>query len=150
MEQFNVTEMVSEVISTAQPLFDKNNNQIEVHLDSHVYELYADLTKVKQVLFNLLSNAAKFTHEGKISINGSVFEKDQLGWIKIAVSDSGIGIPPDKLAHVSDEFSQADSPTTRDYVATGQGLALSRNFCRQLGGDIELASEVGMGSTFPG
>ena len=148
LEQFNVPEMISEVISTAQPLFDKNNNQIEVHMDSDIDELYADLTKVKQVLFNLLSNAAKFTHEGKISINGSIFEKDQLGWIKIAVSDSGIGIPPDKLDHVFDEFSQADSSTTRDYGGTGLGLSLSRNFCRLMGGDIDLDSEVGVGSTF--
>jgi len=148
LEQFNVPEMISEVISTAQPLFDKNNNQIEIHLDTDIDEIYADLTKVKQVMFNLLSNAAKFTDEGKISINGSIFEKDQTGWIKLAVSDSGIGIPPDKLDHVFDEFSQADSSTTRDYGGTGLGLSLSRNFCRLMGGDIDLDSQVGVGSTF--
>lgn len=148
LEEFNVADMLSEVLSTAQPLFDKNSNQIEYSLDDGIYVIYADLTKVKQVLFNLLSNAAKFTHEGIINVKGSLSEENGQQYLLMAVTDNGIGIAEDKLEHVFDEFSQADSSTTRDYGGTGLGLALSRNFCQMMQGDIILQSEVGKGSTF--
>jgi PAS domain S-box-containing protein len=148
LEDFEVPKVLNEVISTAQPLFEKNSNQVEMHIDTHVGEMHADVTKVKQVLFNLLSNAAKFTHEGKISVNASVAQREERDWLLVSVTDTGIGIPEDKLAHVFEEFSQADSSTTRDYGGTGLGLPLSRRFCQMMGGDITLRSEAGVGSTF--
>ena len=108
----------------------------------------ADVTKVRQALFNLLSNAAKFTHEGVIGLVVQGEQEDGVDWIRMSVSDSGIGIPPDKIDHVFDEFSQADESTTRDYGGTGLGLPISRRFCQMMGGDITLESTVGKGSTF--
>jgi hypothetical protein len=108
----------------------------------------ADVTKVRQAIFNLLSNAAKFTREGliRLAVTG---EQDQgQDWVRIAVTDSGIGIPPDKIDNVFDEFSQADQTTTRDYGGTGLGLPISRRFCQMMGGDITVESTVGRGSTF--
>jgi CheY-like chemotaxis protein/anti-sigma regulatory factor (Ser/Thr protein kinase) len=108
----------------------------------------ADLTKVRQALFNLLSNAAKFTQQGEIGLVVQGEHEDGVDWIHMAVSDSGIGIPPEKLDHVFEEFSQADETTTRDYGGTGLGLPISRRFCQMMGGDITVESTVGEGSTF--
>ena len=108
----------------------------------------ADITKVRQALFNLLSNAAKFTHEGEIGLVVQGEQEDGVDWIRMSVSDSGIGIPPEKIDHVFDEFSQADETTTRDYGGTGLGLPISRRFCQMMGGDITVESAVGEGSTF--
>jgi PAS domain S-box-containing protein len=148
LEDFEVQKILSEVISTAQPLFEKKNNQVEMSIDTNVGEIHADVTKVRQILFNLLSNAAKFTHEGKISVYASVAQREARDWLLVSVTDTGIGIPKDKLAHVFEEFSQADSSTTRDYGGTGLGLPLSKRFCQMMGGDITLNSQVGVGSTF--
>jgi CheY-like chemotaxis protein len=104
----------------------------------------SDLEKVKQVLINLLSNAAKFTHEGEISVR--VREVD--GSIRVDVTDTGIGISPEALERVFEEFQQADSSTTREYGGTGLGLSISRSLARLLGGDLTAASEIGKGSTF--
>ena len=97
---------------------------------------------------NLLSNAAKFTHEGTITLQAERESHADGDWLTFAVSDTGIGIPADKLEHVFEEFSQADSSTTRDYGGTGLGLAISRRFCQMLGGDLTVSSEPGAGSTF--
>jgi CheY-like chemotaxis protein/anti-sigma regulatory factor (Ser/Thr protein kinase) len=108
----------------------------------------ADVTKVRQALFNLLSNAAKFTNEGEIGLLVQGEQVDGVDWIRMSVTDSGIGIPPEKIDQVFDEFSQADETTTRDYGGTGLGLPISRRFCQMMGGDITVESTVGTGSTF--
>jgi CheY-like chemotaxis protein len=109
----------------------------------------ADLTKVRQAVFNLLSNASKFTKEGTIELNvarkGSAGGEDR---ITFAVSDTGIGMTAEQMDKLFQEFSQADASTTRDYGGTGLGLALSRRLCRMMGGDITVESEAGKGSTF--
>jgi CheY-like chemotaxis protein len=97
---------------------------------------------------NMLSNAAKFTHEGTITLRAELEKVDGMDWLTFAVSDTGIGIPADKLDHVFEEFSQADSSTTRDYGGTGLGLTISRRFCQMLGGDMTVTSQPGEGSTF--
>jgi CheY-like chemotaxis protein/anti-sigma regulatory factor (Ser/Thr protein kinase) len=108
----------------------------------------ADLTKVRQALFNLLSNAAKFTRESEIALVVAQESRDGVPWVRMSVSDTGIGIPPEKHDRVFEEFSQAEDETSRDYGGTGLGLPISRRFCRMMGGDITLESHAGEGSTF--
>ena len=148
VETFAVSPMVEDVVSTIDTLVKKNNNQLKVEVDAAIGEMRADITKVRQALFNLLSNAAKFTHEGMIGLVVQSEQVDGADWIRMSVSDSGIGIPPEKIDHVFDEFSQADETTTRDYGGTGLGLPISRRFCQMMGGDIIVESVTGEGSTF--
>jgi len=148
LETFEVPGMVDEVVSTIDTLVKKKGNRLQVEVDESIGEMRADVTKVRQALFNLLSNAAKFTHEGVIGLVVQGEQEDGVDWIRMSVSDSGIGIPPEKIDHVFEEFSQADETTTRDYGGTGLGLPISRRFCQMMGGDITLESTVGKGSTF--
>lgn len=139
---------MDDVVSTVDTLVNKNGNRLNVGVDEAVGEMRADITKVRQALFNLLSNAAKFTHEGVIGLLVQDEQEDGENWIRMSVSDSGIGIPPEKIGYVFDEFSQADETTTRDYGGTGLGLPISRRYCRMMGGDISVESAVGEGSIF--
>jgi CheY-like chemotaxis protein len=148
LETFEIAPMVDAVVATIEPLVGKNGNRLRVEVDPSLGEMRADLTKVRQALLNLLSNAAKFTHEGEIGVEVQAGQAGGIDWVRMSVSDSGIGIPPEKIDHVFEEFSQADESTTRDYGGTGLGLAISRSFCRMMGGDITLQSTVGEGSTF--
>jgi len=148
LETFEVSIMVEDVVSTIETLVKKNDNQLRVTVDAAIGEMRADITKVRQALFNLLSNAAKFTHEGVIGLVVQPEQKNGVNWIRMSVSDSGIGIPPEKIDHVFDEFSQADETTTRDYGGTGLGLPISRRFCQMMGGDITVETVMGEGSTF--
>jgi len=148
LETFDVSRMVDDVVSTIDTLVKKNGNRLKVEVDETIGEMRADITKVRQALLNLLSNAAKFTHKGEIGLLVQGEQKDGLDWIQMSVSDTGIGIPPTKIDHVFDEFSQADESTTRDYGGTGLGLPISRRFCQMMGGDITVESAVGEGSTF--
>jgi signal transduction histidine kinase len=110
--------------------------------------MHSDLTKIRQTLFNLLSNAAKFTKAGKIQIVISAHLHRRRQFITFAISDTGIGIKPPQLERLFEPFTQADESTTRKYGGTGLGLAISRRFCRMLGGDIEAQSKLRKGSTF--
>jgi signal transduction histidine kinase/DNA-binding response OmpR family regulator len=148
LETFELGALVEGVVSTIAPLVQKNGNRLIVEVDPALSDMHADVTKVRQALFNLLSNAAKFTHEGEIGLRLHAEQVDGVSWIHMAVSDSGIGIPPNKIDHVFEEFSQADDSTTRDYGGTGLGLPISRSFCRMMGGDLTVASVIGEGSTF--
>ncbi len=148
LEDFEVPRMVSDVVATIDALVKKNGNRLEVEVDPAIGEMRADITKVRQALLNLLSNAAKFTNEGVIGLHVRPESAGGTDWILMSVSDSGIGIPPDKIDHVFDEFSQADESTTRNYGGTGLGLPISRRFCQMMGGDIFVESVVGEGSTF--
>ncbi len=123
LETFEVSSMVDDVVSTIDALVKKNGNRLKVERDEAIGEMRADVTKIRQALFNLLSNAAKFTHEGEIGLAVRGDQEDGVDWIRMSVSDSGIGIPPEKIDHVFDEFSQADETTTRDYGGTGLGTA---------------------------
>jgi len=147
-EDIDVAALLGEVAGTAQPLFDKNGNRFEIARGEQLGTAHQDVTKLRQSLFNLLSNAAKFTHEGKVTLSVKREQDAGVDWLTFAVSDTGIGIPADKIDHVFEEFSQADESTTRDYGGTGLGLAISRRFCRLLGGDLTLNSRLGEGSTF--
>ncbi|MBW2401155.1 MAG: response regulator, partial [Deltaproteobacteria bacterium] len=148
LETFEIPQLVDEVATTVDGLVKKNDNRLTVEVDASLTEMRADVTKVRQALLNLLSNAAKFTHEGEIRLVAKAAQEDGENWLRISVSDSGIGIPPEKLDHVFEEFSQADERTSRDYGGTGLGLPISRRFCRMMGGDILVESSLGEGSTF--
>jgi signal transduction histidine kinase len=147
-EDFDVASLIDQVTGTTQPLVGKNNNELRVELGEHLGHAHQDATKLRQSLLNLISNAAKFTNEGTITLRAERESRADGEWLSFAVSDSGIGISADKLDQVFDEFSQAESTTTRDYGGTGLGLPISRRFCRMLGGDISVTSSAGKGSTF--
>jgi len=147
-EDIDIDSLIDEVSGTAHPLVEKNNNTLSIERNGQLGRAHQDLTKLRQCLFNLLSNAAKFTHDGTITLHVERTVEDRVDWLTLAVSDTGIGIPADKIEHVFEEFTQADDSTTRDYGGTGLGLAISRRFCQLLGGDLGAASEPGKGSTF--
>ena len=148
LETFDVAEMVEDTATVIQPLVAENNNELRIHCTETVGSMLADLTKVRQAVFNLLSNASKFTKDGTIGLDVTREWAAGQEWVIFAVSDTGIGMTPEQLGKVFQEFLQADSSTTRDYGGTGLGLTLSRRLCRMMGGDITVASEVGKGSTF--
>jgi signal transduction histidine kinase/CheY-like chemotaxis protein len=148
LETFDVANLVEEVMATATPLVEKNGNRLEVHCAEDVGQLREDVTKVRQVLLNLLSNAAKFTEKGMVSLEVAR-EADVTGsWVVFRIRDTGIGMTPEQTAKLFQAFTQADGSTMRKYGGTGLGLALSRKFCVMMGGDINVESEAGKGSTF--
>jgi PAS domain S-box-containing protein len=147
-EDIDINSLIDEVSGTAHPLMEKNNNTLSIERGKELGSAFQDLTKLRQTLFNLLSNAAKFTHDGTITLHVNRTEQAGVDWLTLAVSDTGIGIAADKVEHVFEEFTQADDSTTRDYGGTGLGLAISRRFCQLLGGDLTAHSELGQGSTF--
>ena len=148
LETFPIAEMMKDVSNTAVSLVEKNNNKSELIVAEDAGDMYADMTKIRQVLFNLISNAAKFTKDGTISLIASREIRGELPWIRFAISDTGIGIPEDKIDKIFQEFSQADESTTKDYGGTGLGLTLTKRFCEMMGGEITVESEVGVGSSF--
>ena len=147
-ETVSVDDLIDQVTSTAQPLMGNNNNRLVIERGPQLGEVFQDFTKLRQTLLNVLSNAAKFTHDGTVTLNAERQAADGDEWLVLAVSDSGIGIAEEKLEHIFEEFSQADSSTTRDYGGTGLGLTISRGFCQMLGGDMTVSSKLGVGSTF--
>ena len=147
-EPIDVATMVREVESTVQPLIEKNQNHMEIQLPDHPGMMHSDLTKIRQILFNLLSNASKFTQAGRIQLTVSRGTEKGADWLRFAVQDSGIGMTPEQLGKLFQAFTQADASTTRKYGGTGLGLAISRKFSQMLGGDITVTSVEGQGSTF--
>ncbi|MGQ0579452.1 MAG: GAF domain-containing protein [Betaproteobacteria bacterium] len=148
LEDFGVSRMVEEIAAMIQPLAEKNSNRLEVACDAATGTMHADLTKVRQVLFNLLSNACKFTEQGTVSLRVTREGSSEDAWLHFSVNDTGIGLSTEQLGRLFQEFSQADADTTRKYGGTGLGLALSRRLCRLMGGDIAVTSEPQKGSTF--
>ncbi|WP_411868427.1 response regulator [Vulcanococcus limneticus] len=148
LEDFELPDTLAEVVSTVQPLLHQNGNRLEVECPADIGTVHADLTKVRQCLLNLLSNASKFTDHGHITITVSAEGSGPSERLRIAVADTGIGMNEEQMGRLFQSFSQADSSTTRRYGGTGLGLAISREFSRQMGGDITVASEPGRGSTF--
>ena len=149
LETFDIKEMLSDISTTMQPLLDKNSNRLVLDLPPNIGGMHADLTKVRQILFNLLSNASKFTKSGVIRLAVRRSAADGGGeWIAFEVQDSGIGLTPEQAARVFDSFTQADASTTREYGGTGLGLTITRKFCEMMGGDISVMSEFGKGAAF--
>jgi signal transduction histidine kinase len=148
LETFPLAPLMADVVKTIEPLAAKNANQVAVKCDGAIGTLHADQMRLRQALLNLMSNANKFTERGTISVDVRQGQENGSNWVTIAVSDSGIGMTPEQMGKLFQEFSQADASTTRKYGGTGLGLAISKRFCQMMGGDITVASEPGCGSTF--
>src|SRR5262249_52503037 len=141
---------VHEVASTIQPLIAKNANTLKLECAPDLGTMRADLTKVRQTLFNLLSNACKFTENGTITLQVTRTASGESAPPRITfrLTDPGIGMTPEQLGRVFEAFTQADVSTTRKYGGTGLGLAISRKFCQMMGGEMLVESAYGKGSTF--
>jgi signal transduction histidine kinase len=148
LETFPLAPLIADVVKTIEPLAAKNANQVAVKCDDAIGTLHVDQMRLRQALLNLMSNANKFTERGSIAIDARQGQEDGRDWITLAVADTGIGMTPEQVSKLFQEFSQADASTTRKYGGTGLGLAISKRFCQMMGGDITVESEPGRGSTF--
>jgi ammonium transporter len=144
IESFDIADMAREVGDTVRPLMEKNDNRFVVDCPPTIGKMRADLTKVRQALLNLLSNASKFTEKGQVTLT---VERREM-WVHFAVRDTGIGMTTEQMQEIFKEFTQADASTTRKYGGTGLGLTISRRFCQMMGGDITVESVYGEGTTF--
>lgn len=166
LETFSIPSLLEDVTATIGPMADKNANILRVNFPADIGSMHTDLTKLRQSLLNLLSNASKFTHKGLITLTitrepASATESASgfpsisdtplpppTDWISFCVTDTGIGMTPQQLARVFEPFTQADSSTTKKYGGTGLGLTITQKFCQMMGGDITVVSEANGGSTF--
>jgi signal transduction histidine kinase/ActR/RegA family two-component response regulator len=148
LETFDVKALVKEVESTIAPLVERNGNVLEISYPEELETMHADVTRVRQVLFNLLSNASKFTERGRVTLDLQMDQHQGDPWVVFHVRDTGIGLTEDQLGRLFQAFTQADVSTSRKYGGTGLGLVISRRFCQMMGGDIEVSSEYGKGSVF--
>ncbi len=164
LESFDVAGLIEEVAVTVKPLMEKNGNVLHVNIGEGIGAMHADLMKVQQVLLNLLSNAAKFSTAGRIELEVARITSEALknkyqptvtqilildsDFLMFTVKDTGIGMTKEQQERLFQPFTQADNSTTRKYGGTGLGLTISQRFCQMMGGDIEIESEIGSGSTF--
>ncbi|MFK8022097.1 MAG: sensor histidine kinase [Pseudomonadales bacterium] len=147
-EWFEPNEAIAEVVDTIKPIADESQNAVVIDLSEALPKLYTDVTKFRQIMFNLLSNASKFTEQGKITIRSERINQQGLDYMQFTVKDSGIGMTEDQTEKIFDSFVQADSSTTKKYGGTGLGLAISRQFCGLMGGELFVRSALGKGTTF--
>jgi len=148
LESFGISRVIEDVVSTISPLVEKNANTLQVHCAADLGAMHADLTKVRQSLFNLLSNACKFTENGTITLEASRELIGGIDWIKFSVSDTGIGMAPEQMEKLFQPFVQGDASTSRKFGGTGLGMTITHRFCQMMGGEITAASEPGRGTTF--
>ena len=148
LETIDIRATVEDVVATVQPLLEKNVNRLTVNCSDSIGTMRADLIKLRQILFNLLSNASKFAKEGSITVDIVKEQVEGADWVSFAVADSGIGMTPEQMGKLFEAFSQADTSTTREFGGTGLGLAISRKMSEMMGGEINVKSEHGKGSTF--
>ncbi|MEJ2186989.1 MAG: response regulator [Gemmatimonadota bacterium] len=148
LERFDVADVVRDVATTVQPLIDRNGNRLVVRCAPDAGTMVADLTKLRQSLLNLLSNASKFTRSGEVALDVERGRDTDGEVITFRVRDSGIGMTPEQMGRLFEAFSQAEASTTKRFGGTGLGLVITRHFCRMMGGDVTVDSESGVGSTF--
>ena len=149
LEQVFLSRLVDEVKTIIEPMVKKNDNTLAIECPVDIGSLRTDITKLKQSLLNLLSNAAKFTKQGNVTLRIWREQADDgERWVKFAVSDSGIGMTEEQIGRLFQSFTQADSSTTRHFGGTGLGLTITKHFCAMLGGSIDVTSKRGEGSTF--
>jgi PAS domain S-box-containing protein len=148
IEEFALKPLVEDVAATVQTIADKNNNRLTARAAANLGTMRADITRVRQVLLNLASNGAKFTSHGSVTIEATREFAAGRDWVIFRVTDTGIGMTPEQLARLFQDFMQADASTTRRFGGTGLGLAISRRYCHMMGGDIAVESEPGKGSVF--
>jgi signal transduction histidine kinase len=148
-ETFPLERLLAEVTATAEPLMIKRGNRLRVDVEPGLGAMHSDVLKVRQMLLNLLSNAAKFTEGGTVTL--AARRRPRAGLcdeVVLHVRDTGIGMTPTQMARLFEPFTQADASTTRKYGGTGLGLTITRRFCEMLGGTVEVDSEPGVGTTF--
>jgi signal transduction histidine kinase len=148
LESFSLVPVIKDVAKTIEPMATKNGNRLVIDCPADLSTIHADQTRFRQSLLNLASNANKFTEKGTISIAAHQGQKNDRDWITVAVTDTGIGMTPEQMGKLFQEFSQASSATASKYGGTGLGLAISKRFCQMMGGDITVESAPGRGSTF--
>jgi signal transduction histidine kinase len=148
LERFDVSAMIAELLDTVGPLAQKNANALTVHCAEDLGTMSSDLMKTRQILLNLLSNAAKFTSGGTITLDVRRQGKGADSSVVFTVTDTGVGMTPEQTAKIFDPFTQADVTTTRKYGGTGLGLAIVSRFCRLMGGHVSVDSHPGRGSCF--
>jgi len=147
-EEIDIHHILKETHDVSLTLVEKNTNTLVIEISEDIQFMYADLVKLRQILLNLISNAAKFTHQGRISVNVSEYLQHTVPWLCFTISDTGIGIPTNKQKNLFHAFTQADTSTTRRYGGTGLGLAIVKEFTELMGGHVEVESRQGQGSTF--
>lgn len=145
IDRFSVRDLLDEVLGTLQPVIEKNNNVFKANSDIYEFQLETDFFKLKQILINLINNAAKFTKDGEINLDMTELDSS---YVEFSLRDTGIGISKSEIEHLFETFTQVDSSARREHEGTGLGLAISRKFSRLLGGDMRVESERGKGATF--
>ena len=148
LNDFQILDLVKLVASTIQPIADNRSNKLSVNCNDSIGRIYADYTKLQQILLNVLENACKFTEQGDITLSVDGYRHNDQDWIRFTISDTGIGISEEHARTLFSEFTQVDSSTTKRYQGAGLGLALSQRFCELMGGYISFESEFGKGSVF--
>ena len=148
LETFDIAALIADVASTIEMQVVKNGNTLEITCAPDIGVMHGDLSKLRQGLFNLVSNATKFTHDGRVTVLAERLPMDGSEWIVFRVSDTGIGLSPDQIVRLFQPFTQADTSTTRKFGGTGLGLALTRRFCQMMSGDVTVHSVPDEGSVF--
>ena len=148
LQDFGLIPLLEEAVTTARPLAEAGNNQLALDCEETPQTMHTDPTRVLQVVLNLLGNACKFTRDGSVRLSVSVAEISGQEGVVITVEDSGIGMSREQIDKLFEPFSQADTSTAARYGGTGLGLTISQEFCRLMGGDIRVQSELGTGSRF--
>jgi signal transduction histidine kinase len=148
LDTVEVGPLVRDIEGTATPLVAKQGNRFVVAVADDIGTMKGDAGKIRQVLFNLLSNAAKFTTDGTITLVAQRTERDGEEFVALSVEDTGVGLTREQFGRLFQAFAQADATTHNQHGGTGLGLALCRRFCLMMGGDIEVQSKAGEGSTF--
>jgi signal transduction histidine kinase len=149
IEEFNIADLVQDVLHIVAPLMETNRNKLAIEFDEHIGTMRSDELKLRQNLINLLSNSAKFTKEGQVKLTIRRLGEPGISWLEFSVADTGIGMTPEQSAKMFQAFTQADdASTTKDHGGTGLGLAITKQYCNMLGGDVTVESALGKGSTF--
>jgi len=148
LEDFDVGLAVTEAFETLKPQIDNSKLSISYSFDKAIGAMRADLTKVRQIILNILSNAIKFTKNGSVTLTTKRIINNHCDWIYFIIADTGIGMTNEQVTHVFEKFTQAEVSTARNYGGTGLGLAISKSLCRLMGGDIAVKSAIGIGTEF--
>lgn len=148
VETFEVASLIHDVVTTLQPLADQNQNTIQICCKNNLDLMEGDMGKIRQIFYNLLSNALKFTQKGKVTLTLNREHNGDLDWICFQVSDTGIGISLEQQQTLFQAFTQVDNSFSRQYGGTGLGLTVTHHFCKMMGGQIKVSSQLGVGSTF--
>ena len=148
LEEIDVEKLLNELTSTISPLINEKNNHLILEIEENIGVITADITKLRQILINLTSNANKFTNNGDITIKVWKSKNNGTDGCYFSIQDTGIGMTPDQLVKIFEPFSQAENTTTKEFGGTGLGLTISKHFSEMLGGEITIKSEPDKGSQF--